>query len=634
MRKRIGIVSAGWNEEYQQNILKGITDACEHYNFDTLSFTSSNIDFVEYIDQCAYNIFNLLTAESIDGIILVINTIYYQDVIQSIVNQVTQMNIPAVCVDSEHPGMIMVGTDNYASTRIMVEHLFTIDERQRFACITGVPYNPESEIRVQAFKDVITERLGSYEENYIYTGYFQYEHGVEAADFWHDSNLAYPDAVFCCNDRMAVGFMDRSRELGYRIPEDVRVVGYDNSYLGQDYSIPLSSMACPLVEVGYKSVEMLHQAFSNPDSHSTKELVMGIPHFRESSGVTENVSREEYINLYNSAVRQNREDNDSLFLANMMVENFSFVSSADDFLPRLQSIIQRIPCDEFYMCFTKEQMQSMGDNYDWEEGEPLRYMLAGYPSHMYLIMHYEYGNFCEPQIFETRKILPIFSQPKDKRVDYVLFPLCFAWKNHGYCVLGNYNNMAYRGAFQTWCELLSYAVSTIYLRHDLAQKTRQLEYLYERDSMTETYNRLGFKKHGQKMLEECIANGSQMMVLFADMDGMKAINDQYGHDEGDVAICAFSNILKANCLHGEIVSRFGGDEMVVLGTHYSQDMAEDFVTRFQKGLDHFNTGNSRYQLRVSVGYELLAPDETTDIENCVKQADIKMYVEKRRRKNQ
>ncbi len=631
MRKKIGIVSAGWNEEYQRNVLKGITDASERFNFDTLSFTSSNVDFGEYIDQHAYNIFNLLTDESVDGIILAMNTIYYQDVIENILRQVSQMNLPTVCVDSAHMGMMTVGTDNYTSTRIMVEHLFDVDERKTFACVTGVPYNPESETRVNAFKDVVTERLGSYNDSYIYTGYFQYEHGVEAADHWHQSDLPYPDAVFCCNDRMAVGFMQRSLELGYRIPEDVKVVGYDNTDLGQDYEIPLSSLECPLEQIGQKAVEMLHNAFCGTNLNQ-KELIMGIPHFRESSGVAENVSKEEYKNLYSTCTRQNKKDNDSLFLANMMIENFSFVSSVEDFLPRLQGIIRRISCEEFYLCLTKEQMHSMGYNYDWEEGEYLRYMLEGYPSHMCMVMHYENDTFYEPQIFETRKILPIFEREKEKRVDYIIIPLHFAWKTHGYCVLGNYNDMAYRGSFQTWCELLSYAVNNIYLRHELDQKTKRLEYLHERDSMTETYNRWGFRQHSQRMLRECIDANAEMMVLFADMDGMKYINDTFGHDEGDVAICAFSRILKNTCKHGEIVARFGGDEMIVLGSHYTPELAEDFVNRFQKGLDAYNARKKTYELKVSVGYELFAPDATTNLEDHTKSADEKMYRVKKKRK--
>ncbi len=631
MRKKIGIVSAGWNEKYQHSILKGITAASERFDFDTLSFTSSNVDFAEYIDQQAYNIFNLLTKESVDGIILVVNTIYYQQVIQDILHQVAGMDIPTVCVDSEHTGMMTVGTDNYASTRIMVEHLFADDTRKRFACVTGVPYNPESETRVKAFRDVVTEHFGNCPEEYIYTGYFQYEHGVEAADYWHRSGMEYPDAVFCCNDKMAVGFMQRSRELGYRIPEDVKVVGYDNTDLGQDYDIPLSSLGCPLEALGEKAVEMLHSAFTDSNVKQ-KELIMGIPYFRESSGEMETVSKEEYKKLYHISARQNRMDNDSLFLANLMIENFSFITSADDFLPRLQNIIRRIPFGEFYLCFTKEQMQSMGTHYDWEEQEPLRYMLEGYPSHMCMAMHYENGTFYEPQVFETRKILPTLQKPKDPRVDYVILPLHFAWKTHGYCVLGNYNDMAYRGSFQTWCELLSYAVNNIYLRHDLDQKTKRLEYLYERDSLTEAYNRHGFRQHAQPLLQECIDAKSDMMVLFADMDDMKYINDTYGHDQGDTAIRAFSRVLHDTCKHGEIVSRFGGDEMVVLGIHYTSEMAADFADRFQKGLDAYNGEGNLYDLKVSVGYELFTPDATTNLEDCTKAADEKMYSVKRSRK--
>lgn len=633
MKKRIGIVSTGWNDEYQRKLLEGITGACSHYNIDTLSFTSINIDFTtEAQNRCAYNIFNLIDNEYLDGLILAINTIYYKDVIENILQKAAQMNIPIVCLDHEYDNMMSVGTDNYTSARIMVEHLLDIDERKRYACIAGVTFNPESEARVQAFKDIMLERFGSYDDDYIYyQGNFQYDGGRDAAEHWYHSEKGMPDAVFCCNDKMAIGFMEKCQAYGYRIPEDIKIVGFDNSMWGQIIDIPMSSMQCPLNEIGQKAVEMLNAVFEGKEP-TRKERIPGIPLFRKSSDASAEFTIDEYRNLYRASAIQTRNENESLFVANLMIERFSFCNSIDEFLHCLEDIVHRIACDEFYLCFTKEQMLSMGESFPITEDKHFGYMLEGYSSYMYMLVHYECGTFFEPQIFKTEKILPIFETPKDNQVNYIIIPLYFMGETHGYCVIGNCNNAAYTGSFQTWTTLLSYAVNSVYLRHNIQQTANKLEFLHERDSMTETYNRLGFKKHAKKMLETCIQNKGQMMILFADMDGMKIINDTYGHDEGDLAICSFSNCLKKTCTHGEIISRFGGDEMVVLGIEYSQELADDFANRFQAEIDHWNTGNKPYNLSVSVGYIVFSPNEDTDIEEYINEADEKMYDVKRTRK--
>lgn len=631
MKKRIGIISAGWNDEYQQNILYGITESSRQYDFDTFSFICNNIDqTLEIQNKCAYNIYNLLNAECMDGLILLINTIYYKETIQDILHHFEKAPIPVICIDYEYPGMMTVGTDNYTSARVMVEHLFEGDERKRFACITGIAFNPESEMRVNAFKDVVTERMGRYDEDYVFQGDFQTDGGQKAAEHWHNSVKEFPDAVFCCNDKMAFGFLETCLRLGYRIPEDVKIVSYDNSNMAITAKIPISSMQCPLTELGKKSVELINEVFEGKEPEP-KVHVTGTPFFRLSSASSKNDDKET-ANTSEKPTARSSNDITSQFLSNLMIEHFCSCNSIDDFMYRLENIVRRIPCDEFYLCFTKEHMLSMGNTFEVEEGEHFGYMLEGYSSHMYMLVHYEDKEFHKPQIFETKKILPVFDCPKDKHVDYIIFPLYYLEKTHGYCVIGNCNEVAYTGAFQTWTTMLSYSINTIYMRHELEQKAQNLEFLHERDSMTGVYNRLGFKKHSQTMVQKCIACNSQMIVLFADMDGMKGINDKFGHEEGDIAICTFSDILKENCIHGEILSRFGGDEMVIFGIHYTQDMADDFISRLEEKLDNYNAKHDLYELKASIGYQLYTPTSVADIEECVNKADEKMYHEKKLRK--
>jgi len=628
MRKKIGILSTGWNDEYQMNLLRGITSASAQYDFDTLSFASCNIDFsVKAQNLCSHNIFNLISDECVDAVILIPNSIFYEDIIKSIMTHATQLTVPVICIDYEHESLMSIGTDNYSSARILVEHLFEGKTPKHPACITGISFNPESRARVQAFKDVVTKYLGGYDEDYIFTGNFQNAAGQAAAQHWHTSGKEYPDAVFCCNDLMAIGFLETSQGLGYRVPEDVRIVGFDNSDWGRTLHTPLTSIQCSIEKLGNKAIEIINDIFSGktPKQH---EKLIGTPFFRKSSSVSDTATEDSDFTNHWVPFQSNLS---TLFLANLMIEEFSFCNSLNDFMETLQDVVLKFPCEEFYLCFTKDQMDSMGIPFH-EESERFGYMLEGYSSHMYMLIHYENKEFHKPQIFETKKILPVLETERNKRTDYVLLPLYYMGRTHGYCVLGNCQESAYTGAFQTLTSLLSYGVNSIYLKHELEEKAKTLEYLHERDSMTETYNRLGFKKHSQEMLRDCVKRGEQMMVLFADMDGMKAINDQLGHEEGDNAICAFSSILKQNCIHGEIVSRFGGDEMLVFGIGYSDELAKDFIERFQLALDRYNSSNPLYSLKVSMGYEIFTPDSTTNLEDCVSIADAKMYTEKNERK--
>ena len=426
MRKRIGIVSAGWNDEYQRKIVTGVTNACEKYNYDTLSFTSNNIDYqAEVQNKCAYNVYNLINGQYLDGMVLVLNLIYYPEVIRAILKKTTEMNIPAVSVDLEYEGMLYVGTDNYKSARVMVEHLLEDEKRTRFACLTGVSFNPESEARLQGFKDAVSEKRGSFQEHYIYEGNFQPQCGIDAADYWQQSKEAYPDAVFCANDASARGFLDRTLELGYRVPEDVKIVSFDNTFNGQYARVPLSSMATPLVTLGERAVEMLKNCFEGKETEET-ELIPGVPHFRESSGCSSALPMEDYRKLYEQSAQKSKEDERYLYWANLMMDHFSFCDTFDEFVERLKHFIKKLNCDGFYLCFTQKQMSSLTDKLQMEKGEKYNkvgYMLEGYSPYMYMPIVYEDGEFLEPETFETKKILAVLDKEKKESVDYVIFPL-------------------------------------------------------------------------------------------------------------------------------------------------------------------------------------------------------------------
>ena len=118
--------------------------------------------------------------------------------------------------------------------------------------------------------------------------------------------------------------------------------------------------------------------------------------------------------------------------------------------------------------------------------------------------------------------------------------------------------------------------------------------------------------------------------MLADLDGLKHINDTYGHDEGDIAIKALASALKSSCPEGSICIRFGGDEMfAVIGeecdpARIKADMYA-FIERFNEASD------TPYEVSASVGI-YTSDDGTIDFEELVRKSDELMYIDKFRKK--
>jgi diguanylate cyclase (GGDEF)-like protein/PAS domain S-box-containing protein len=150
------------------------------------------------------------------------------------------------------------------------------------------------------------------------------------------------------------------------------------------------------------------------------------------------------------------------------------------------------------------------------------------------------------------------------------------------------------------------------------------------DDLTGLYNRRGFfalVEHQLKMLKR---SHRKVLLLYADMDNLKEINDTSGHQEGDNALVETARILKKTYRESDIVARIGGDEFVVYLEGCCEDSLETVAGRIKANLDiHNSNTDSRYRLSISVGIACYDPEFPCSIDELLARADKLMYVQKK-----
>lgn len=155
------------------------------------------------------------------------------------------------------------------------------------------------------------------------------------------------------------------------------------------------------------------------------------------------------------------------------------------------------------------------------------------------------------------------------------------------------------------------------------------------DELTLLRNRRGFITLCGQYLELVRSRriGTGLMLVYADIDGLKHINDRFGHQEGSRAIVQAAEILKKSCRGSDIVGRIGGDEFTVLAI--GADTAEEITARIEEQLRiHNNDGKRPYQLSLSIGVTRIEPGSTASIEDLLARADQAMYEHKNVKKAQ
>jgi diguanylate cyclase (GGDEF)-like protein len=151
------------------------------------------------------------------------------------------------------------------------------------------------------------------------------------------------------------------------------------------------------------------------------------------------------------------------------------------------------------------------------------------------------------------------------------------------------------------------------------------------DGLTGLVNRRGFEELAQNGLNVCTRMQRPAALLFFDLNGFKAVNDTFGHAEGDLALRNFANALKLTFRSTDIIGRLGGDEFAVLLLDSSPSDTRAAIKRLQIILTSQNERERRgYALRFSVGHVDYDGLETADVSRMLLDGDTKMYVDKRK----
>jgi diguanylate cyclase (GGDEF)-like protein/PAS domain S-box-containing protein len=150
-----------------------------------------------------------------------------------------------------------------------------------------------------------------------------------------------------------------------------------------------------------------------------------------------------------------------------------------------------------------------------------------------------------------------------------------------------------------------------------------------KDDLTGLFNRRGLLKQAAPYFDFARRQKENLLLLFIDLDGMKRINDEFGHNEGDNALINTAAILNRSFRSTDIIARLGGDEFTVLVTDLNASK-EDAITRLNENLKAYNASETRgHKLAFSIGVATLEQERMTCFEELLEQADQAMYEQKR-----
>ena len=158
----------------------------------------------------------------------------------------------------------------------------------------------------------------------------------------------------------------------------------------------------------------------------------------------------------------------------------------------------------------------------------------------------------------------------------------------------------------------------------------ELSNLALKDELTGLYNRRGFLALAERQVKLARRSGRSLLLFFIDVDGLKEINDLFGHGEGDAALKCTAEALETTFRDSDVIARLGGDEFAVLAIEASDQSEAAIRERLTEYLNS-SRPESDYKFSVSLGAARFDPWNQTSIRDLIAEADSAMYEQKRRR---
>jgi diguanylate cyclase (GGDEF)-like protein len=551
-----------------------------------------------------------------DGIIIVPDTYGIDGMAEYIIEYFKrEAQCPIISLRANTEGCYNVVGDDYNSQTEMIEHFINEHHFTRIAYMAGRLDLEDGRMRLQAYLDTMHKYGMEVTEGMIYYGDYWRNRGDDAAEWFISKNAQLPQVVVCANDYMAISLCDAFAHRGYRVPQDICISGYDDLEEAQFQIPPLTTMHVPHNDMAKAAIRILKNIWEGKEQSKTVELQLS-PRFRNSCGCERDLNMASFQRLFRDKESLKRAMHHGTYM------NLEFEGS--DTLAELMfsayTYVKGLGLGEMFFCFCDED----------ERQNNVAEMVGKYTEHMILkaIVSDEGVTMLEER-FERKNVLP------EAYYDYSLPLFLVSLHEKDYC----FGYIAFRNLDFDKCRYymknLIFTLISSMERIRIFEEIKSVSELREQsyvDALTSLPNRRAMEHTMKKLYERLERTGQCFCIVSIDLDGLKYINDTFGHVEGDSALIAFGEILSKHTHPFGINARIGGDEFLALFPSEDEAEAQQWADDVQKEILEYNGRSDKpYELSASIGFYYCR--KGMNMLACMREADKRMYQEKKEKKH-
>lgn len=619
--KRIALITNASNFERQKNIIKSIHQTLRKMGGFTL-YVISNYGI--FVDDMPYShgeasIYSLLKYMKFDGCILEGN-IGSHHLLNIIADKLRQKNIPFVTINIKMEGAPFLSLDSYEAGCELLIHLIEKHNCSRINIVLNKDREVISMQALQAYKDVLVRKGIPLEEKRIIYQTVSIQNGRNLYQIFEEQGIGDAQAVLCVHDVSAIGLCMELESRGFKVPDDMLLCSLNRSTNSIVFRPDITGADRMDAELSAKACYLLTDMINGKEV-SMENYNKGNIYYGQSCGCRNHQVEESALQHQQLILAKVEAGNQ---ISRMMQFNDALeeVNSLDELGHNINSMLQGINCKEYFCCLNQRDLKYIVN----EEEQVSQEIESPFDDTMVAIsgMTQRSGEIRDFS-FPIKNLVPVKAMDGDI---FIFYPIHHRDRVYGYMVFLNEYFPIDLYNYRICHESIGSSIENLHRQMILKSSIKELDRLHMRDQLTGLYNRFAINRFQANYVEK----GSYSVAIL-DMDGLKTINDSFGHLTGNHAICITADVIRDSVQKGDMVIRYGGDEFQILSHNTEYEYWENLRIKINKILaDQVEQQKLPYELGVSLGYAISKKECPFTLVECCELADKAMYKNKKMRK--
>ena len=613
--RRIIAACTSWEDVENLNLmLSRLIEATESRNFLPLCVAFDRSGVESRGEESIRELMAAFDVSNLAGFLLFGEMIRSDEINRHIIQLAQEKKLPVFMMEREYEGCINMAFSYGDGFEKVARHLVEEHGCGDIVMVAGIQGNSYSEERISLCRQILEENGSSLPPEKVIYGEYWDEPTYRALDRYFADGGRVPEAFLCANDAMAIAVCIYLSERNIRVPEQVRVAGFDGTLPGESH-VPAITTARP--DFSYMFGKMLDRMENWNAEDTGKTELWPIPYEflqRESCGCVQR-------NAFLSTKKSGELKIDNLIYTRHIRAMGNFIrktlsmNSLEMLSEQLSSLFAGWPNPYYFAAVLDEKDRSRAR----------------------CVLHGRHGLFASGSTL-CWKESPVIDEESVRSDPAIRILLAQLLQNEeetmGYLISGMQAwNMREQERFEEEALFLSAALNAVIGNRRLAEANNAILRLAEHDYLTGLYNRRGFLRELERRLQLPEMQGKTLTLFSMDMDGLKPINDIYGHQEGDYAIQSLAKALEQVTGEKGICARYGGDEFA-----FAFLDTESMLPELERIRECIETearricGPKAYLISASLGATSCPMDNRPSLDQILAEADRTLYADKSTRK--